>query len=327
MLPLTDVRAPRRRGRSAIEHSEPGLQCLKTAAVQAIWYKELIEEFEKRFGHKPTHIPSSATFSSRLVHPLLPHLHNLNPKYKPQTFVPMLKTGGPTAAEEADAAETVHAAPAWQLDIDKSELRWESYVKVGYYVNWFFASAASGSTEHPVPIDLLFTGSVPSGSGLSSRYSCCLHSRCSSAVSGAAMVVASTLAFLTANNKIEGQSKGQLVETATESEKRVGVNSGGRFRHLHASLRNYVTFYPNLAAEPIPLPTPRTIPRAAFVCANSLVVSDKAVSTYPSPLHLLRFATDLLSTAAKFHYNLRVVETLVRARVLAHILGLPLTPH
>lgn len=90
----------------------------------------------------------------------------------------------------------------------------------------------------------------------------------------------------------------------------------------------YVTFYPNLAAEPIPLPTPRTIPRAAFVCANSLVVSDKAVSTYPSPLHPLHFlrSTDLHSTAAKFHYNLRVVETLVGARVLAHILGLPLTP-
>ncbi len=47
----------------------------------------------------------------------------------------MLKTGGPTAAEEADAAETVHAASAWQLDIDKSELRWESYVKAGYYVS------------------------------------------------------------------------------------------------------------------------------------------------------------------------------------------------
>ncbi|KAI0787296.1 galactokinase gal [Fomes fomentarius] len=303
---------------------------LKTAAVQAVRYKELVEEFEKRFGHKPTHIarapgrvnligehidyvlfgcfpaaierdiliafgPSSAAASAGTGGV---QAHNLNPKYKPQTFAPMLKTGGPTAAEEADAAETVHAAPAWQLDIDKSELRWESYVKAGYYgvLNRFFASAASGSTEHPVPIDLLFTGSVPSGSGLSSS---------------AAMVVASTLAFLTANNKIEGLSKGQLVEMAMENEKRVGVNSGGLDQAAsvictpHSAI--YVTFYPNLAAEPIPLPTPRTIPRAAFVCANSLVVSDKAVT-------------------AKFHYNLRVVETLVGARVLAHILGLPLTP-
>ena len=42
----------------------------------------------------------------------------------------------------------------------------------------------------------------------------------------------------------------------------------------------YVTFYPALAAEPIPLPTPRTTPKAVFVCANSLVVSDKVVSEY-----------------------------------------------
>ena len=41
------------------------------------------------------------------------------------------------------------------------------------------------------------------------------------------MVVASTLAFLTANNKIDGLTKGQLVEMAMENEKRVGVNSGG----------------------------------------------------------------------------------------------------
>ena len=66
------------------------------------------------------------------------HAHNLNPKYQPQNFVPMLKTGGPTAAEEAGAASTVHAEAAWQLDIDKRELRWESYVKAGYYVSLRF---------------------------------------------------------------------------------------------------------------------------------------------------------------------------------------------
>ena len=41
------------------------------------------------------------------------------------------------------------------------------------------------------------------------------------------MVVASTLAFLTVNDKLDGVSKGQLVEMAMENEKRVGVNSGG----------------------------------------------------------------------------------------------------
>ncbi len=41
------------------------------------------------------------------------------------------------------------------------------------------------------------------------------------------MVVSSTLAFLAVNNKLDGITKGQLVEMSMENEKRVGVNSGG----------------------------------------------------------------------------------------------------
>jgi galactokinase/N-acetylgalactosamine kinase len=63
----------------------------------------------------------------------------------------------------------------------------------------------------------------------------------------------------------------------------------------------YITFYPSLKASPIRLP-----PRSVFVCANSCVVSDKAVT-------------------AKERYNLRVVETLVGARVLAKALGVQVT--
>lgn len=59
----------------------------------------------------------------------------------------------------------------------------------------------------PVGFDLLVTGSVPAGSGLSSS---------------AAMVVASTLAFLTMNKKLDHLNKGELVEMAMENEKRVG---------------------------------------------------------------------------------------------------------
>lgn len=69
----------------------------------------------------------------------------------------------------------------------------------------------------PKPVDILVTGSVPAGSGLSSS---------------AAMVVASTLAFLAVNDQLAGPdghtlTKGELVEMAVENEKRVGVNSGG----------------------------------------------------------------------------------------------------
>ncbi|KAI0661824.1 galactokinase gal [Cubamyces menziesii] len=306
---------------------------IETAAAQGARYDSVVKEYEKRFGHKPTFIARApgrvnligehidyvlfGCFPAAIERDILiacgpsqpgseataqdgatrggVKAENLNPKYQPQSFVPMLKSASaPSAAEEADAASTVHAEASWHLDIDKRELRWESYVKAGYYgvLNRFFAS----NTEHPVPVDMLVTGSVPSGSGLSSS---------------AAMVVSSTLAFLAVNNKLEGITKGQLVEMAMENEKRVGVNSGGLDQAAsvictpHSAI--FVDFFPRLSAEPIPLPTPRTVPRAVFVCANSLVVSDKVVS-------------------AKIHYNLRVVETLVGARVLALRLGQQLGP-
>jgi len=60
----------------------------------------------------------------------------------------------------------------------------------------------------------------------------------------------------------------------------------------------YITFHPCLAVSPVKLP-----PRAVFVVANSLKVADKVLS-------------------AKYGYNLRVVETLVAARILARSLGL-----
>lgn len=73
----------------------------------------------------------------------------------------------------------------------------------------------------------------------------------------------------------------------------------------------YVSFFPKLNAEMIPLPGPRPGQRsnssAVLVCANSLVVSDKA-------------------RHAKYQYNLRVVESLGAARVLAVRLGVSVGP-
>lgn len=55
------------------------------------------------------------------------------------------------------------------------------------------------------------------------------------------MVVSSTLAFLAVNNKLEGITKGQLVEMSMENEKRVGVNSGGYVEHVVSltAIRSY----------------------------------------------------------------------------------------
>ncbi|KAL0953236.1 hypothetical protein HGRIS_004489 [Hohenbuehelia grisea] len=235
---------------------------------------------------------------------------NLHAKYTRQEFAPMrkpsisvaqLEVSELRAAEDKEVQESVHAEE-WHLDINPRELRWESYVKAGYYgvLERYFAPANTGiartdSSEHPIPADILVTGTVPAGSGLSSS---------------AAMVVASTLAFLAINGKLDGVTedalltKGELVRMSMLNEKRVGVNSGGMDQA--ASLLSsplsalYITFYPSLSAAPVPIPT-----GAVFVCANSLVVADKVVG-------------------ARTGYNLRVVETLVGARVLARALGLSL---
>ena len=75
-------------------------------------------------------------------------------------------------------------------------------------LNNFFREGASD----PTPVDMFVSGTIPAGSGLSSS---------------AAMVVASTLGFLAVNGKLDGITKGKLVEIAVANEKRVGVNSGG----------------------------------------------------------------------------------------------------
>ncbi|KAG6837245.1 hypothetical protein H0H93_012640 [Arthromyces matolae] len=96
-------------------------------------------------------------------------------------------------------------------------------------------------------------------------------------------------------------TKGDLVRMSMENEKRVGVNTGGMDQAASvisdASSALYISFYPILEASPVPLPS-----GSVFVCANSLVVSDKAVT-------------------AKRNYNLRVVETFAGARILAKSLG------
>ena len=76
----------------------------------------------------------------------------------------------------------------------------------------YFNPELNGPDSSPIPVDLLVTGTVPAGSGLSSS---------------AAMVVSSTLAFLAANGILEDPSiaptKGTLVQMAVENEKRVGA--------------------------------------------------------------------------------------------------------
>ncbi|KAF8072214.1 ribosomal protein S5 domain 2-type protein [Lyophyllum atratum] len=311
---------------------------LGTSLNHAVRWNNLAEEFQKRFGRKPAYIarapgrvnligehidyalfgvlpaaierdiliacgprpvPASSPVQETHHSPGSVIAENLHAKYTRQIFAPARKT----SLSDEVGEDKVHVE-GWHLDINTKELRWESYVKAGYYgvLEHYFKSdiSTAETAKHPIPVDLLVTGSVPAGSGLSSS---------------AAMVVASTLAFLAVNGKLDDQpnsvtsedvhhlTKGELVKMSMENEKRVGVNSGGMDQAASvisdASSALYISFFPTLKATPVPLPA-----GSVFVCANSLVVADKAVG-------------------AKRGYNLRVVETLVGARVLARALGVP----
>ncbi|KAG1729864.1 ribosomal protein S5 domain 2-type protein [Suillus paluster] len=296
---------------------------LTIAAKHAGRWDKLVREFETKFGHKPTYVARApgrvnshdagehidyahfGVFPAAIEHDILiacaprpastatahPDHHppgsvvaeNLQTRYTRQVFTP---TRRHTLGDDVPP-DAVRVAP-WHLDIDKSELRWESYVKAGYYgvLNHFFSP--SSTCPVPVPVDILVTGTVPPGSGLSSS---------------AAMVVSSTLAFLAANGIFDGENaptKGELVNIAMENERRVGVNSGGMDQSASVialpGSALYVSFVPSLHAEPIVLPR-----NAVFVCANRCVQSARIVSNK--------------AESAKHQYNLRVVETLGAARV------------
>ncbi|KAF8606393.1 Galactokinase, partial [Ceratobasidium sp. AG-I] len=303
------------------------LQGSTHALVTGPRWAHLADEFEKRFGHKPSHIVRApgrvnligehidyalfGVFPAAVERDILiacgpredattnPTIHaqNLDGRYNDEAFKPERRAvkpkGGPgrrAMGQTVEAMEEHHRAQPteWYLGIDTSSLRWESYVKAGYYgvLNKFFTNPSDGN---PLGFDMLVTGTVPAGSGLSSS---------------AAMVVASTLAFLTINNHVSGLTKGELVEMCVQNEQRVGVNSGGMDQAASVvgqpQTPLYISFFPRLAAQPVTLPWKEE--EAVFVIANSLKVSDKAVS-------------------AKTQYNLRVVETLAGARVLAKGLG------
>ncbi|KAG8848535.1 galactokinase [Serendipita sp. 411] len=275
-------------------------------AVAHDW-NQLAETFQERYGKPPTHIvraPGRVNIIGTLrtsgehidyaLFGVLPAaienelaiavratpdsngeiiVDNVDPKYTKTGFSAMEDVNG-----------------EWDLAIDPKALRWESYVKAAYLgvLERFFKQ----TPERPVGMEALFSSTIPAGSGVSSS---------------AALIVASTLALLVVNDKLDILTKGDLISMSVGNEKKVGVNSGGMDQS--ASILSapghalYISFYPSLQSQPTPLPTSSKTP-TAFVIANSLTVSNKAET-------------------GKSRYNLRVVETLVGAKVLSRILGVP----
>lgn len=144
-----------------------------------------------------------------------------------------------------------------------------------------------------VRIEVLVDGTIPPESSLSSS---------------AAMTVCSSIVILESLGVRKHVSRREMAEVAIESERYVGVASGGMdqsasiFGHPNSIL--HITFHPDLAISHVQMPTCDSS-EFTFLIANSLVASDKKVN-------------------GPVQYNLRVVELLIAARAFATKHNLPL---
>ena len=176
------------------------------------------------------------------------------------------------------------------VEIDASTLQWTNYFKAGFS-GAVHLLRKQDSHFSSCGMKVLVDGTVPAGAGLSSS---------------AAFVCASALATLRANGS-DKVSKKDLVELAIESERSVGVNSGGMDQAASVfSVRGdaiSISFSPELYAEALQFP--KIDPPITFMIAQSFVAADKHV-------------------AAPEQYNLRVVECTLAAEIMAAKLGLKL---
>ncbi|SCU78290.1 LAME_0A03994g1_1 [Lachancea meyersii CBS 8951] len=184
------------------------------------------------------------------------------------------------------------------ISIDPSVSDWSNYFKCGLHVAQQYLKtrfAARFPADTPLAgLEVFVGGQVFTGGGLSSS---------------AAFICAVALAVIRANTGHDFKMpKQELTQITAKAEHFVGVNNGGMDQAAsvcgevdHAL---YVEFKPELKATPFMFPKLKNS-EIQFVIANTMVVSNK-VETAPT------------------NYNLRVVEVVVAANVLAAKYGVAL---
>ncbi|KAF9579855.1 galactokinase, partial [Lunasporangiospora selenospora] len=202
-------------------------------------------------------------------------LSNLNPKYESAIFHPNLKGHQPV------------------IDINPENHVWSNYFAAGYR-----GLIEELKIESPNGMLCLMSGAVPTGAGLSSSSAlvCCAVN---------ATVKAQEMKLKAAGKPMP--SAHELAVISIRSERYVGTMGGGMDQACSILSKPksalFIEFHPVLKVTPVTFPSTR--PSIAFVIANTLVTSDKAVT-------------------APVRYNLRVVETRGAARILARELGIPI---
>ncbi|KAK0567128.1 galactokinase [Tilletia horrida] len=179
------------------------------------------------------------------------------------------------------------------LDHDEGSQRWGNYFAVAWKgLQPHLPPSVLSAAARPRTVNILVDGTIPPESSLSSS---------------AAMTVCSSLVILEAFGARSLVDRTEMADVAIESERLVGVNSGGMDQAASIfgvpSHALHIAFHPKLLATPTALP--RIEPPMQFVIVNTLVVSDKKVT-------------------GPIHYNLRTVELRMSSRILQRRLGLTL---
>lgn len=186
------------------------------------------------------------------------------------------------------------------VTIDPSVSDWSNYFKCGLLVAHTFLKKNYPTKFNNLPLvglEVFCLGDVPVGSGLSSS---------------TAFICAVALAIIKANMGLDHPvSKTDLLQITITAEHYVGVNNGGMDQATSICGQEghalYVQFKPTLTATPFKFPELISPPtEIQFVIANTLVVANK-------------FET------GPINYNLRVVEVIVAANVLASMCGVALS--
>ncbi|KAK5583707.1 hypothetical protein RB653_005305 [Dictyostelium firmibasis] len=177
------------------------------------------------------------------------------------------------------------------IEIDLKKHHWTNYVLAAWKgVQQALNEGSSGSGgggggSKLKSVNLLYSGNVPMGAGVSSS---------------SALVCVSTLAISYCNNLI--LNKEELAQLSIKSERYVGVESGGMDQSIsflgEQNTAKLIEFHPNLKTYDVQLPK-----GVSFVICNSLVDSLKVIT-------------------GATNYNLRVVECRLAAVLLAYYTGL-----
>ncbi|OCF32013.1 galactokinase [Kwoniella heveanensis BCC8398] len=261
-------------------------------------WASLSSKFSSQYGSPPTHIVRA------------PGRVNVLGEHIDYSLFPVLP-----AAIEQDIIIAVHSSPsssdhvsidlsnvspvylAGRLEVSrvqsiqsknhKIKAGWERYVEA--VISECLARFGEQIDGDTADMDIMVSGNVPSGAGLSSS---------------AAFVVGIILAFLVANSLQETVSRTEIVDIAMASEHRLGLNSGGMDQAASILSKPnsllHLSFYPSLHASSLPLPS-----SLSLVITNSL-------------------APHALADSAPERYNLRVVENLCATRILLHALKIDL---